>query len=99
MIADFTTEELRMIYRLRHRDRREMLGWTLVLFPFAAFAVYGLAQRDAIAVFVAWAGTAAWLIWWLFASARSSQVLRSILDKYAAAPSADAGPPDRGGGG
>ena len=96
---DFTAEGLRMIYRVRHRDRREAVGWTLVLLPFAAFAVNGLASRDAIAVFVAWAGTASWLVWWLVASIRSTRVLRAILDKCVAASAVGAGLPDRGGGG
>jgi len=85
MAPDFTTEELRMIYRVRHRERRDALGWILSQLPLAAFAVYGIAQRDPVAVFVAWAGAACWLAWWSVASGRSTAVLRSVLEKYAAA--------------
>lgn len=93
MTPDFTTEELRMIFRLRHRDRRDMLGWVVMLLPLVAFAVYGMWHRDAAAVFVAWAGTTCWVAWWLAASGRSSTVLRGILDKYAAATATS--PPER----
>ncbi len=92
MKPEFTPEEQRLIARARHRSGSEAWGWLVVLLPLAAFAAYGFWRRDAIAVFVAWAGTALWLLRWIAASGRSSAAWRSILDKYAAADSAgDAG--------
>jgi hypothetical protein len=79
---DFSPEELRLLRRARQRTSRDSWGMTLVLLPFAAFAAYGMWRMDAIAVFIAWAGSFGWLAWWIVASVRSSATLAGILKKY-----------------
>jgi hypothetical protein len=82
MKPEFTAEELRVLRRAGQRATRDGWGTAVVLLPFAAFAAYGLWRLDAIAVFIAWAGTFGWLLWWIVASARSGATLARVLEKY-----------------
>lgn len=82
MKPEFTAEELKLLRRAAHRSIRDSWGTALVLVPFAAFAAYGLWRLDAVAVFIAFAGTFGWLAWWIVASARSTATLARVLEKY-----------------
>jgi len=90
MQPDFTAEEKRLLARYRHFSRADAWGWVLVFVPLFFFAAYGLLRHDVIAIFIAWAGTTVWLVWWLLRGMHNADVFRSILEKYesdAAAPS------------
>jgi hypothetical protein len=79
----FTADENRLIQRCLHTRSSDWWGWIIVFLPMPAFAGYGIAHRDGVAVFIAWAGTSAWLVWWIVRGARNGALLRGILEKYA----------------
>ena len=81
-MPEFTPEEKHLISRYRNFSRGDAWGWILVFLPLIFFAAYGFAKKDVVAIFIAWAGTTAWLAWWLIRGFHNAEVFRSVLQKY-----------------
>lgn len=79
-----------------HRGGQRLAFYTAVLGPLFAFAAFGLIRRDVVALALAFAGLAAFLIWRIAQEMASAPLYLSVFSKIEAFESATAPEPGNG---
>jgi len=95
---DLTHAERRYVARIASSDVRggqRLAFYAAVLAPLFAFAAYGLVRRDVVALALAFAGLAAFLLWRIAQEMASAPLYFSVLSKVEAYESAPAGEASR----
>ncbi len=94
-----SAQERALIQRLRAQYSIGWLwlaAWAAWLGPFCAFAVYGVLQRDWVAITIALAGFAGASVWMIVRAQRNAPLWKSIFDKVIDASDASARAQSRG---
>lgn len=79
----FTEQEIELAkYYSAKQSVTSLFGfYCCCLFVPFAFAVYGLLNRDVIAVFIAFCGLLAFIVWYVVASMKNEAVINSLCTK------------------
>jgi len=80
---NFSEKELNLIkqYSVQQSLLRTLVFYVCVLSTPIGFAVYGALSRDTTAMFVAFLGLLAFVVWYISASMKNEEAINDIFDK------------------